>query len=138
MGRWSRAVARVFVEWLAVPPGASWLDVGCGTGILAETVLHLCAAASVDGVDVEPAQVAAAAQGPAGARANFAVADALRLPYRDTSFDVVASALLINFVTERALAVAEMRRVASAGALIAAYVWDFAEELSPSGPLRKA
>ena len=138
MGRWTRAVARAFLDWLAVAPGATWLDVGCGTGILAETVLHLCAPASVDGVDVEPAQLAAAVQGPAGAHAHFTNGDARQLPYANATFDVVASALLINFVAERALALAEMRRVARPGGLIAAYVWDFAEELSPSGPLRKA
>lgn len=138
MGRWTRAVAPVFLEWLAVSSNASWLDVGCGTGILADTVLHLCAPASVDAVDVEPAQVAAAARGPAGGRATFAVADIRQLPFTDGSFDVVASALVINFVAERALAVAEMRRVTRTGGMVAAYVWDFAEELSPSGPLRKA
>ena len=138
MGRWTRAVARVFLAWLAVEPGAGWLDVGCGTGILAETVVHLCGPGSVDGVDVEPAQVAAAARGPASAHAHFAVADARQIPYADASFDVVASALLLNFVAERALAMAEMCRLARPGGLVAAYVWDFAEELSPSGPLRKA
>ncbi|MEP6723987.1 MAG: class I SAM-dependent methyltransferase, partial [Variovorax sp.] len=138
MGRWTRAVARVFLDWLAVAPGASWLDVGCGTGVLAETVLHLCAPASVHAVDVEPAQLAAAARGPAGAHVHFATGDARQLPFADAAFDAVASALLLNFVAERALALAEMRRVACPGGLIAAYVWDFAEELSPSGPLRKA
>ena len=138
MGRWTRAVARVFLGWLAVRPGLRWLDVGCGTGILAETVLHLCAPGRVDAVDVEPAQVAAATQGPAGARVNFAIGDARHLPYDDASFDVVASALVINFVADRTMAMAEMRRVARPGGVVAAYVWDFAEELSPSGPLRKA
>jgi hypothetical protein len=33
---------------------------------------------------------------------------------------------------------AEMRRVTRAGGSVAAYVWDFTEELSPSGPLRRA
>jgi hypothetical protein len=31
-----------------------------------------------------------------------------------------------------------MRRVTRGGGSVAAYVWDFAEELSPSGPLRRA
>ncbi len=138
MGRWTRAVAPVFLDWLAVGPGARWLDVGCGTGILAETLLDLCAPVSVDAVDVEPAQVAAAARGPAGGRAHFAVADTRQLPFDDASFDVVASALVINFVVDRALAMAEMSRVTRTGGRVAAYVWDFAEELSPSGPLRQA
>lgn len=30
VGRWSRLVGREFVQWLAVPPGSRWLDVGCG------------------------------------------------------------------------------------------------------------
>ena len=43
MGRWSRAVAPVFLDWLGAARRASWLDVGCGTGILAETLIELCA-----------------------------------------------------------------------------------------------
>jgi ubiquinone/menaquinone biosynthesis C-methylase UbiE len=138
MGRWSRAVAPVFLGWLAARRRASWLDVGCGTGILAETLVELCAPASVHGVDPAAPQVDAAARGPARGRAQFRVADARKLPFADASFDVVASALVINFIAERPRALAEMRRVARPGGLIAAYVWDFAEELSPSGPLRRA
>ena len=33
MGRWSRAVGAVFLDWLAAPRKAAWLDVGCGTGL---------------------------------------------------------------------------------------------------------
>ena len=138
MGRWSRAVAPVFLDWLAPPHRACWLDVGCGTGILAETVLELCAPVAVCAVDSEPAQVAAAACGPAGGRAAFQVADARKLPFADASFDVVASALVVNFIPERSRAMAEMRRVARSEGTLGAYVWDFAEELSPSGPLRRA
>lgn len=138
MGRWSRAAAPTFLDWLAVRPGASWLDVGCGTGILAETLLQLCAPESVDAIDPAAAQIAAAAQGPLAGRAQFHVADARQLPFADASFDVVASALVINFIPDQPLALAEMRRVARAGGMVGAYVWDFAEELSPSGPLRRA
>jgi hypothetical protein len=29
VGRWSRLVARAFLDWLAAPEGRVWLDVGC-------------------------------------------------------------------------------------------------------------
>lgn len=138
MGRWSRAVAPTFLEWLGAKRQANWLDVGCGTGILAETLLELCAPATVHAIDPAAAQVAAAARGAASGRAVFQVADARKLPFADACFDVVASALVINFIPERPPALSEMRRVARPGGLVAGYVWDFSEELSPSGPLRRA
>jgi ubiquinone/menaquinone biosynthesis C-methylase UbiE len=79
-----------------------------------------------------------ASRGPAADRAVFQVADARRLPFADASFDIAASALVLNFIVERSQALAEMQRVTCAGGRVAAYVWDFAEELSPSGPLRRA
>ena len=62
--------------------------------------------------------------------------DAQALPFADGGFDVVAAALVINFIPDRPRALGEMRRVARAGGIVAGYVWDFAAERSPSGPLR--
>ena len=138
MGRWSRAVAPVFLRWLAPPENARWLDVGCGTGVLAHTLIELCSPASVAGIDPAAAQVAQASRGPAADRASFQLGDACALPFPGASFDVVASALALNFVPDRPRALAEMRRVARPGGAIATYLWDFTEELSPSGPLRRA
>lgn len=138
MGRWSRAVAPIFLQWLAPPANARWLDVGCGTGIFAHTLLELTAPAAVVGVDPAVSQIAEASRGPAAGRAAFQVGDARRLPFMDASFDIACSALVLNFIAERSQAVAEMRRVTRPRGRVAAYVWDFAEELSPSGPLRRA
>ena len=138
IGRWSRAVAPGFLQWLAPPANARWLDVGCGTGILAHTLLELCSPAAVIGIDSAAAQVGQASRGPAAGRASFKVGDARRLPFPNASFDIVISALVLNFIPERQQALAEMRRVARTGGAVAAYVWDFTEELSPSGPLRRA
>jgi SAM-dependent methyltransferase len=41
------------------------------------------------------------------------------------SRDVVVSALVLNFVPDKAKALAEMKRVARAGGTIAFYVWDY-------------
>ncbi len=138
MGGWSRAVAPRFLRWVAPRRGIRWLDVGCGTGILAEAVLDLCEPASVVGIDPAAAQIEQARRGPVGKRATFQRADAMRLPFPDASFDIAVSALVINFVPDPARALAEMQRVTAAGGMVAGYVWDFACELSPSGPLRQA
>lgn len=51
VGRWSRLVAREFLKWLDIAPSARWLDVGCGTGALSETILAHGAPAEIDAVD---------------------------------------------------------------------------------------
>ena len=35
IGRWSRRMAPLFLAWLDPPADQRWLDVGCGTGVLA-------------------------------------------------------------------------------------------------------
>lgn len=51
VGRWSRLVAKEFVQELDQPAGLRWLDVGCGTGALTSAVLASAAPAEVVGVD---------------------------------------------------------------------------------------
>ena len=58
IGRWSRLVAREFLRWVGAPPGSRWLDVGCGTGALAEAIVRDAAPASVEAVDPSPAYIA--------------------------------------------------------------------------------
>jgi SAM-dependent methyltransferase len=96
----------------------------------------MCAPAAVHGIDAAQAQIAHASRKVVAGRANFQMGDAQSLPFERAAFDVVVSALVINFVPDRRQALAEMRRVARSGGLVAGYVWDFAAELSPSGPFR--
>jgi SAM-dependent methyltransferase len=140
MGRWSRAVGAIFLEWLAPPKGARWLDVGCGTGAFTQLVLDHCAPAAINGVDPSAAQIEHARKQAAAARADFRAGDALALPFANGGFDVVASALVINFIPDRAKALTEMRRVARPGGIVAGYVWDRtpASELSPTAPMQRA
>lgn len=126
VGRWSRAVARRFLAWLAVPAGSRWLDVGCGTGALTEAVLETLAPAEVVGVDPSPAYIAYARQRIHDPRVRFEIGDALDLPVPSGSFDAVVSGLVINFVSDPAGAVASMARAARSGGTVGAYVWDYA------------
>jgi ubiquinone/menaquinone biosynthesis C-methylase UbiE len=127
VGRWSRRVAVEFVEWLDRPRGARWLDVGCGTGALLETVLFALPT-EVVGVDPSPAFLTHAAAQVTDPRARFVVGDARALPVADGRFDVAVSGLMLNFVPERNVALREMARAVGPGGVVAAYVWDY-----PSG-----
>lgn len=129
VGRWSRLVAREFVAWLGVPPGRRWLDVGCGTGALAETVLATAAPAAVLGVDPAEDFLANAKRYVTDPRARFEIADAQALPVADGAFDAAVSGLVLNFVPDPAKAAREMRRAVKPGGLVAAYLWDYAGEM---------
>lgn len=127
VGRWSRLVAREFVDWLSVGSGRDWLDVGCGTGALTRTVLERCEPATVKGVDASPGFVDYARSRVArDGVVSFECADARSLPVPDASVDAAISGLVLNFVPEPARAVAEMARVVRPGGVAAAYVWDYA------------
>ena len=136
MGRWSREVGMTFLDWIAPPKNARWLDVGCGSGAFTELVLNSYFPADIVGIDPSAEQIDHVRGLPLGQRADFRVADALTLPFPDGTFDVVASALVINFIPDRLRALAEMRRVTRPGGLVAGYVWDFASEGAPNAPIR--
>src|SRR5690349_2077829 len=87
VGRWSRLVARDFLDWLAAPVDARWLDVGCGTGALTATILATAAPAHVCSIDRSVAYAVFARDTIADARATFATADAQQLPLLSASAD---------------------------------------------------
>lgn len=138
VGSWGRAAGAAFLEWIEPPSHARWLDVGCGTGLFTELILDAASPSEVTGVDQAAAQIAYARSKPALRRADFRVSDAQALPFANGAFDLVVSALTINFIPDRRRAVSEMRRVARADGTVAGYVWDFTAERSPSGPFRLA
>jgi SAM-dependent methyltransferase len=126
IGRWSRPAARDFVRWLALPPGAWWLDVGCGTGALTAAILADASPAAVLGVEPSDAYRAVARQRVRDERVRFEPGDAGALPAADGACDAVVSGLVLNFVSDPAAGLAEMARVARSGGTVAAYVWDYA------------
>jgi SAM-dependent methyltransferase len=127
VGRWSRLVARDFLAWLDAPAGLDWLDVGCGTGALAEAVAHNYAPRRLAGIDPSEGFLAFARQRlPA---ADLRQASAGDLPFATATFDRVVSGLVLNFVPDAAQAAAEMARVARPGGEVAIYLWDYADKM---------
>jgi SAM-dependent methyltransferase len=126
MGRWSRRVADRFIEWLAPPGRRTWLDVGCGTGALTQTILSKGDPSSVRGLDPSPVFVQHARDRTSDPRADFEVGDATSIRAEDASFDYVVSGLVLNFVPDAKKGLAEMQRVSAPSGEVATYVWDYA------------
>lgn len=127
MGRLSRPVAHEFLTWLNLPAQSSWLDIGCGTGSLSQTILESASPSEVCGIDQSAAFVEYSRTQIDDPRARFEVGDAQSLSFPDDSFDAVVSGLVLNFVPEPPKAVADMARVAKLNSTVAVYVWDYAE-----------
>jgi SAM-dependent methyltransferase len=129
IGRWGRLVAAKFVDWLGQPEGLRWLDLGCGTGGLSQTILNKAAPAEIAGIDPSKGFITLAREQVGDLRANFVVGDAQSLPFASTYFDVAVSGLVLNFIPDPTLALNEMLRVVKPEGTIAAYVWDYAGEM---------
>jgi len=124
MGKWSRLVGEIFLDWTASPPGLRYVDVGCGNGAFTELLIERCKPVEVQGIDPSEGQLAFARTRPGAHLAKFQHGDAMALPFDENTFDVATMALVIFFVPEPAKGVAEMVRVVKAGGLVAAYAWD--------------
>ena len=129
VGRWSRTVARVFLDWIAIVPGSRWLDVGCGTGALSQIILQSTAPAEVQGIDRSAAYVSFAREQVRDARVCFDVGDAQALPVATAAYDAAVSGLALNFIPHPQIALHEMSRAVRAGGIVAVYVWDYAGEM---------
>jgi ubiquinone/menaquinone biosynthesis C-methylase UbiE len=134
-GRWSRVAGAVFLDWLSLPPGLRWVDVGCGTGAFTELVLQRSNPRALSGLDPAKDQIAFAKRRKGADRIDYRIGDALCLPYRDREFDVAVMALVIGYLPDRLKALAELKRVVRLGGTIATYVWDGPDSGHPQQPL---
>jgi SAM-dependent methyltransferase len=125
LGRWSRVLAGPFAEFAGLPADGSVLDVGCGTGSLALSIVPQRSSGRVAAIDIAAPYIAFARSRAEGKNVDFAVGDACNLPYRDRRFAAAVAQLALNFVPDAALALREMCRVVRPGGVVAAAVWDF-------------
>jgi len=130
VGRWTRLVAREFLDWLRVPADSSWLDVGCGTGDMTRAILETQSPSRVVGVDASEGFITFAREHVRDERVEFNVGDAMSLPYDEEEFDAAVSGLVLNFLPDPAKAIHGMWYVtACLDGVVGAYVWDYAGKM---------
>jgi demethylmenaquinone methyltransferase/2-methoxy-6-polyprenyl-1,4-benzoquinol methylase len=109
--RWRKQV----IKLTRLTPNASLLDLGTGTGDLAREALLQQPQAKVTAADftVEMMRV-----GKKSGNLKFSAADALSLPFKDTTFDAVVSGFLMRNVTDVQQALKEQYRTLKPGGRI--------------------
>jgi ubiquinone/menaquinone biosynthesis C-methylase UbiE len=107
-------------------PGEHILDLGCGTGIVARQIAsRVGTSGKVIGIDVSPNMLAVAKM--AADREELTIewreGNAEQLPFPASSFDLVVCQFALMFVINKAVALAEMRRVVTEDGRVVISVW---------------
>src|SRR2546422_3998501 len=125
--------ARDLVALLDVPPGATVLDVGSGTGVVA-TALAEAVGAGGNVVAVDPSAAMLRAAGHQLSQQRV-VARTPGLPFRDDAFDAVAASFVISHLASYADGPADMIRICKAAGRIGVTAWGMLP--NPAGALWK-
>ncbi len=133
----NRANSRMIVEMAQIQPGNTVLDVGCGTGNLTLTAKsYVGESGLVYGIDASPEMIEEAQKkekrsGYSGSKVIFEVGLIEKLPYPDTTFDVVISRLVIHHLPDdlKRQGFAQIFRVLTPGGRI--FIADFNPPANP-------
>jgi SAM-dependent methyltransferase len=109
----------IALDRVGLAPGASVLEIGCGSGVFLETLARR--GARVDGLDAAAPLVELARRRVPGAEVR--VGDMEALPYEDDRFDVVYGFNVLPFADDVVGALREAGRVARPGAPVLIGVW---------------
>jgi ubiquinone/menaquinone biosynthesis C-methylase UbiE len=122
-----RAMLDEYLGGLELPDGARVLELGSGTGAICRVLRQLPGVAEVVGVDPSPVFVERA-RALAGAvdGLSFEIGDARRLDVEEASFDAVVCHTALCHIPEPERVLAEARRVAAPGAVLAVFDGDYA------------
>jgi SAM-dependent methyltransferase len=128
VGRYAAQLSAAVIGAARVVRGDRALDVGCGPGGLTRALADLVGVENVAAVDPSKSFVAACEDRVPGADVREGAAESL--PFDDGAFDVVLSQLVVNFMRDADVGLAEMRRVARGGGSVASCVWDYADGMT--------
>lgn len=122
-----QAMRKDFLRGVPFPQGAQVLDVGCGTGVLTRVLAGWPNVASVVGVDPAPELLGKARVTAANVQnATFHDGDGRSLPFKEDTFDVVATDSTLSHVPGPERAVEEAFRVLRPGGCLAVFDGDYA------------
>ena len=131
MGRYSVGLSAQLADLAGVQAGQRALDVGCGPGALTAELVARLGASNVSAVDPSEPFVAAVRERLPGVDVREASAE--RLPFDDHAFDAALAQLVVHFMSDPVAGLAEMARVTRHDGVVAACVWDHADQ----GPLSR-
>jgi SAM-dependent methyltransferase len=124
IGRWSRAAAPAFLDFVGLAAVDRVLDLGCGTGALTRALVDRYPAATIIGLDLQHDYLQACRDAWPAPRYQFLQGDATDLPFQNRQFDAVLSMLLLMLVPDPNRVTAETLRVLCPGGIAAAATWD--------------
>lgn len=120
MGRWSEALAPLFLGFALSEKPRLLLDVGVGTGSLLSAAAVSFPQAQLTGIDPSPALLRRARSVAGIANADLREAFAENLPFPDNRFDACLSLLVLQEFTDLPAALREIGRVTRPGGVVAA------------------
>ena len=129
MGRFSEPLASRFAELADLHPDTCALDVGCGPGALTAELVARLGPRAVWAIDPSASFVESLRHRLPQVDVRAGVAE--RLPFDDDRFDSVLAQLVVHFMADPVAGLAEMRRVARPGGIVAACVWDHSGGTGP-------
>jgi len=123
---WRGFARRVVLPWVLADTeglGPEVLEIGGGSGAMAQELLTRYQDIRLTLADIDPAMVAAARSrlAPFGDRARVTVGDGSRLEFADDSFDTVCSWLMLHHTIDWEGVLAEVVRVTRPGGLVVGY-----------------
>lgn len=124
---WSRELIKRAQVW----KGDRVLDVACGTGIVACRIAGT--SASVTGLDLDPTRLERARMRAAdeNVTVKWTLGSGESLPFRQPAFELVTCQQGLQFMTDRARAVREMRRVIVPGGRAVISCWLSIDQQGP-------